>query len=286
MTAPPLILFTSLLVGIAAAQLDSTCVHLVGHSPQKVIALARDTSGGTNFATFFARHHRSFQGVPYGSGGRGSRKGQTLVNVEEMDCLTFVENFLALYFTRRTVARSNTAMTDEDILAAFVRKMNHIRYYRAINCEWEDRLFYFTQAMWQLQQYDVVTDVASINGEPYRKRIHYVSSHRDKYPGIRNWAQVLRLEQELSAARRFYYPLDAYDRYREVAQPGDIIAFASTVDGLDISHVGFIDLDKDGELLITHSSSITKQLEVEQNLCQYLTRRMAIEGFFIYRVAY
>lgn len=279
------LLFTNaiLLQSYTALWAQQAC-FVVGDSDQKVKTIAMSGHTGERFPDFLRAQACHFQGVPYGSGGKGSRKGQTLVNLKEMDCLTYVENLLALYITRSMVARNPGVFDSTQVLQLFARNLNFIRYDRGINCEWEDRLFYFTGAMAQLATFGIVEDVSAIAGEPYTKRIHYVSSHRSSYPGIRNWQQVLELERWLSGLRRFWYPTWALDRYVPIAQDGDIIAFATTADGLDISHVGFVLKDADGTLWLNHSSSIRKQIECRMDLCGYLQHQTRVNGIFVYRL--
>ncbi|MBX3102062.1 MAG: DUF1460 domain-containing protein [Bacteroidetes bacterium] len=276
------LLFGYLLCLPALLSAQPVC-YVVGHSDSIVLAQVRGGARDERFPDFLRARQCRFAGTPYGSGGKGSQKGQTLVNLEQMDCLTYVENLLALYITRRMLAYPHAAVTARDTLNLFARNLNYIRYDRGINCEWEDRLFYFTGAMAQLAGFGILDDVSAIAGEPYTKRIHYVSSHRSSYPGIRNWAQVLRLEQELSSLRRSWYPTAQLGRYQLIARDGDIIAFASTLEGLDISHVGFVLRDTDGSLWLNHSSSVSKRIECQQDLCEYLAGRKTVNGFFVYR---
>jgi hypothetical protein len=257
--------------------------YVVGNSARTVQLLTQGGHADEGFARFLRAQHCTFAGVPYGSGGKGSKQGQALINLETMDCLTYVENMLALYITRRMNALQADTLSTTSRLHLFARNLNYIRYDRGINCVWEDRLFYFTGAMMQLANYGILQDVSAWAGEPYTKHINYVSTHRSAYPGIQNWPQVLRLERELSHMRRYWYPREEYTRYVALAQDGDIIAFASTLDGLDISHVGFVLRQPDGELGLNHSSSIQKQLICNQNLCAYLEGRKTVNGFFVYR---
>ncbi|MFO0485365.1 MAG: N-acetylmuramoyl-L-alanine amidase-like domain-containing protein [Sphingobacteriia bacterium] len=279
------------LPGQCLAQPTVPGAYCVGQSAATVCAIVRAPAGagasGGGFAAFYLAHHSQLQAVPYGSGGKGSQAGQTLINLEQMDCLTFVENLLALYLTQHMLAEHVHHMRDAEILERYKYVLDHIRYDRGVNCRWEDRLFYFTQAMEQLRQYGLVQDVAALNGEPYHKPISYMSTHRARYPGVQDWQRVVHYEQQLSVARRFYYPHQVYERYAELAQTGDIIAFASTQAGLDISHLGFVERDAEtGGLRLTHSSSLAGRLVVGQDLCSYLGNRTGIEGFFVYRLTY
>lgn len=261
---------------------QNMCVA-VGKSKNIIVETIKTTPYYDDFQVFYKQNIKKFEGVPYGAGMVPAGPGVTLVNVEQMDCVTFIEHFVGLALTRREMRfypeRYNT---NEDIFNLFVKKLNLVRYYGGVNCTWDDRINYFTDGLNHLKSYKLVKNVAEINGEPFNKKINYMSLNKNKFAGIENWEKVRKKEAEMTRARPHYYPLETIDRYRAVAKTGDIVALATSVEGLDVSHCGFIEAE-DGEVFLTHASSVKKFLVVKQNLCDYLEKRTTITGIFVFR---
>ncbi len=239
----------------------------------------------TGFSGFVETKLEKFAGVSYGAGGAGCGAGKTLVNFEQMDCVTFIENVLALTLTEKDYALKPA--DERTLFNAFVQNLNRVRYYEGVNCRWDDRIYYFTDALRQLEDAGLLTDLARINGEPFTKKIEYLSKNPQKFTGIEDWNKVKRLEREMSSRRRYYYPLSELERYADLARTGDVVALATDVPGLDVSHCGFIHVDENrsgvDKLFFTHASSVKKKVVYRQNFCDYLSTRTSITGVFVYR---
>lgn len=237
------------------------------------------------FERFAGSELEKFAGVAYGAGGAGCGAGKTLVNFEQMDCVTFIENVLALALTEKDYALKPAG--DQELFHAFVQNLNRVRYYEGVNCRWDDRIYYFTDALRQLEDAGLMTDVARINGEPFNKKIEYLSKNPQKFSGIEDWNKVKRVEREMSSRRRYFYPLSELERYAGLAKTGDVVALATDVAGLDVSHCGIVHLDEKrsgaDKLFFTHASSVKKKVVYRQNLCDYLATRTSITGIFVYR---
>lgn len=256
---------------------------IVGKSKQKIIEILKQTPYFVDFATFYKLNIKQFENVTYGNGYQKYRQGVTLINIEQMDCVTFVENFIALALVRKEMSSNPSKFLNEsEIFNTFIEKLNSIRYYNGQNNKWEDRINYFTAALQQLKSYGLVKNVGEINGVRCNKKICYMSNNRQRFPGIGNWANVKKIEQELTLLKPHYYPLNKIEDYRLVAENGDIVALATTAPGLDVSHCGFIDI-KDGKLHFTHASFLKRKVVLQQNLLEYLQQRKNINGIFVYR---
>ena len=62
----------------------------------------------------------------------------------------------------------------------------------------------------------------------------------------------------------------------------NIVAFATNAKGLDVSHTGIITV-VDGEVKLTHASSLYDRVVVEQDFKEYLSTRTTVTGLFVYR---
>ncbi|MCS7084832.1 MAG: DUF1460 domain-containing protein [Bacteroidia bacterium] len=272
---------------VRRANVEPHPTFVVGRSDKTVVRALREWTQRPwpGFEHFAQTELERFAGVGYGAGGAGCGPGKTLVNVEQMDCVTFIENVLALAWTAKDFALRPA--DDPTLFNAFVERLNRVRYYEGVNCRWDDRIYYFTDALRQLEDTGLLSDLARINGEPFVKRMEYLSKNPKKFSGIEDWDKVKRVEREMSARRRYYYPLAELDRYARLARTGDVVALATDVEGLDVSHCGFVHVDESRQgaekLYFTHASSVKKKVVYRQNLCDYLSTRTSITGIFVYR---
>lgn len=261
---------------------DDLPVKVVGKSRQQIDAMLTQQGMSQPFCWqhFFEQTYPEFMGRPYGNGGAGCRAGTTLVNTETVDCVTFIENMMALALSARELARQPIS-TEHGRFLLYLEKLLEVRYYGGLNCTWEDRIHYWTDALRYMGAQGWLQDIGTFNGQPYQKPIYYISSHRRKYPGFDDWGRILHQERRLTHAQRYYYPLQELERYEQVAQTGDILGLTTNIDGLDVSHTGFAEW-VDGELFFIHASSRAKKV-VRQNIWEYLGTRTSITGVVAFR---
>lgn len=260
-------------------------LYIVNRSDQKVIQLLRKYNREYFCYTDFIHWvFHDLKGVPYGSGGAGCPVNKTLINITEMNCVTFVENVLAMAMTLQYLGENQILyITDEDLFKLFVDHLNFIRYYtnKPTNY-WEDRIHYYTDQLRKLSYYGYLFDLGRINGVPYEKEINYLSRNRSKFRGFRYWNQIKRIEKELTEYPKYYYPLEMLHCYEEIAKDGDIVALTTDVEGLEVSHTGFITV-KNGELYFTHASLKQRKIVIEEHFRSYLDSRTSITGIMVFR---
>ncbi len=89
----------------------------------------------------------------------------------------------------------------------------------------------------------VLKDVSRLlNGKPKRKKINFMTTHRELYAGLKNeehLSKMLLVEKNLSRRAFYIIDRDKVARMQSAIQQGDIIAFATDQEGLDVAHVGF-----------------------------------------------
>jgi Protein of unknown function (DUF1460) len=224
----------------------------------------------------------SFKGIPYGSGGAGCPANKTLINFQSFDCVTFVETWWALSYTLFEV-HSGKVSKDAKPIEIFCKNLNRIRYFGGENCGMEYRIHYFTQALEELDRSGLAFNVAMANGFPFKKKIDYITQNEDRYGELSSSTQQKTYETILNKTPRYFYPVQHREMYYPMAKDGDIIAFASTEPGLDVSHCGIVTVE-DGEPKINHASQLYARVVVGQDLELYMRSRMGkVNGFFVYR---
>ncbi len=224
----------------------------------------------------------SFKGIPYGSGGAGCPANKTLVNFTSFDCVTFVESWWALSYTLYEF-QSGKHAKNATPFEGFIQNLNRIRYFGGENCGIEFRIHYFTQALEELDRSGLAFNVAMANGFPFKKKIDYISKNEDKYGDLATSTQHKSYERILNQTPRHFYPVQHREMYYPMAKDGDIIAFASTEPGLDVSHCGIVTVE-DGEPKLNHASQLYGRVTIGQDLEMYMRSRMGnVNGFFVYR---
>jgi hypothetical protein len=177
---------------------------------------------------------RTFVGSPYEPGTLELPGPERLiVNLRELDCVTYVETVLAM-------ARIIRAGTPD--YGSFQRELVRIRYRDGTLAGYPSRLHYFSEWISNNESKGIVRDVtAEIGGQTRPGGIGFMSAHRDAYRQLEDGevaAEIGRIEARLSGEVRHYIPQEALGRLASGIRNGDIIAATSTLEGLDVAHTG------------------------------------------------
>jgi hypothetical protein len=184
----------------------------------------------------------SFLGTPYAPGTlEVAGEEDVVVNFQEFDCVTFVENVLALArFIRiqdRVVLESEMG-TRETYRGA----LREIRYRGGRVNGYASRLHYFSDWIRDNEGMDLVQELTQeMGGEEDYKAIDYMTTHSGAYRQLANMTNVMAIKEtefQLSGLTRFKIPEGEIQARISLIQNGDIIAATSTVEGLDVAHTG------------------------------------------------
>lgn len=190
-----------------------------------------------------------------------------VVNLRELDCVTFIENVWAL--TRFHRAQGVGALDDPaSARAAYEGYLEDIRYRDGHLQGYPSRLHYFSDWLWNHEdrgQLRLIT--ADLGGVPDGEPINFMSTHPDAYRQLADTAflrQVRTREAELNArGPRIFLPQEAIAAVEGDIRDGDVIAATSTVNGLDIAHTG-IALWQEGRLHLLHAPLVGKNVEISE----------------------
>lgn len=221
---------------------------------------------------------RSFLGVPYVGGTLDRSDEENLVvNLEEQDCFTFVEYCLAMTHTFRAGGD----------YGSFLATLERLRYRGGVRDGYASRLHYTSE--WSLDNATkgFLTDVTvALGGQPYDKRIQFMTHHRAAYRQLasdEHFHRIQALEQELAKHAFSYIPEERLRACESQFLEGDILALTTSVEGLDIAHVGFATF-VNGRLHMLHASSKDKRVEVTvQPLEDYLVGLTTRTGVMVFR---
>ncbi len=189
-----------------------------------------------------------------------------VINFRGLDCVTFVENVLAL---SRFVREYPPALLGDRAAAeaAYAALLTEIRYRDGVLSGYPSRLHYFTDWIADNDRRGLVRDItAELGGVRDREPIDFMTTHTDAYRQLADSANVTRVrqaERRLSAAGRDFIPQDAIEAAAAGIRDGDVIAATSTVPGLDVAHTGLA-LWVDGTLRLMHAPLVGDSVQISE----------------------
>jgi len=190
----------------------------------------------------------SFLGTPYVVASlENGLEEKMVINLRELDCTTFAENCLAL---ARTVKAGKTDFQ------SFVSELVRIRYRDGIRNQYPSRLHYFVEWISNNQDKRIIDGTPNQNGVKSNKVINYMSTHPANYPVLKEHPELIPAiaEQEKALTRTgfMFFPKNDIPNLYKHLQHGDIIALTSSIEGVDVNHVGII-LKKGNEFYLLHA---------------------------------
>ncbi len=219
-----------------------------------------------------------FLGKPYVGATLEKTPEALVVNLEEFDCFTLVENVLAISLTRHS---------PEPGVDTYREYLQLLRYRNGVIDGYGSRMHYFIDWARQAEDNGLLINVTEEVGEVQEKSIGFMSANRKLYPALATDDRALKAIAEAESALNedpFYFvPKTRYQAVQDQIREGDIIAFTSVVKGLDVNHEGFA-VRKDGKLHLLHASLEEKKVIVsKETLHQYLDRIKKHSGIMIFR---
>lgn len=222
---------------------------------------------------------RSFVGTRYTPGTLELPGPERLVvNLRELDCVTFVENMLAIVRTLRG-GRGD--------YASFQRELVDIRYRGGVLSGYTSRLHYFSEWIADNDARGVVRDItASLGGRVDPDSITFMTRHRESYRQLADTAtfvEIARIETTLTGRQRHFIPEDEIAVAAPRIRNGDVIAATSTALGLDVAHTG-IALWVNGRLHLMHAPLVGSAVEIsEQPLAERIRGIATQDGIMVAR---
>ena len=116
-----------------------------------------------------------------------------------------------------------------------------------------------------------------------------MSTHPDSYKQLEenpDLIPIIKIQEEEISSREYYYiPKDEFESKEKLINGGDIIAITTTVEGLDIGHVGIAVRMEDGRIHLLHAPSPNTKVHItEATLQVYLMKYKRHSGVIVLRV--
>jgi hypothetical protein len=215
------------------------------------------SQGGTPFGRGAARVGELAIGTPYQpftleaylrAGGSPSHEPLTL-SLTRFDCTTLVEACLAV----ARVAAGDGAPSWE----RFGREVEQMRYRGGKRRGYTSRLHYFSEWITDGEKRGLLSDRgAELGGVEDARPLRYMTEHRGSYPALADdgvFREIGRMERRLDGHPRRVVPAKHIPAVADQIHTGDVLAFATEIPGLDVTHAAFAYLDGSGILRVLHA---------------------------------
>ncbi len=247
---------------------------------EQTMAWVRETRADTlDVGALTAAIGRRFVGAPYTPGLlEVPQTEQLVVNLREFDCVTYVEQMLAM---------ARTVKTGSPSYADFKEQLRRIRYRGGELAGYPSRLHYFSEWISDNDAKGVVRNITQdLGGVRDSTGIDFMTQHTEAYRQLAdsvNLAAIREKEAELSDFPRYYVPEGRIGAVADRIRTGDVIAATSTLPGLDIAHTGLA-LWVDGRLHLMHAPLVGSVVEISEiPLADRIGRIEAQDGIMVAR---
>lgn len=184
------------------------------------------------------------------AGGSPVRTEPLTISLTRFDCVSLVESCLA-------VARTARRPAEEPTWDEFARAIEAMRYRRGEREGYTSRLHYFSEWLHDNEQRGLVRRLGeALGGEVDSRPLRFMSSNPDAYPALENpdvLEQIVAMERRLDPIDRWLIPTDRIEEVVPQLQTGDILAFGTAIEGLDVTHAAFAYRDTDDVLRVLHA---------------------------------
>lgn len=197
-----------------------------------------------------------FLGAPYKTSTlEVNEEEQLVINLQAFDCMTFVENCMAL---------SRTVCSKHPDFDTFKKELQTIRYRNGLIAGYTSRLHYTSDWITDNQKKGILEDKTQISGGIILPmHINFISTHPQAYNYLSKHSEdiekIKQIEDSINSYTYYYIPKEKIKDCEKQIKSGDIICFVTSIPGLDISHLG-IAYRKNGMLTFIHASTSAQKV--------------------------
>lgn len=278
-----LLFVASNIVATQAATPQEMRFHCANDTTKITQLLQRGIESGIKDAnSLVAQYGEWLLGTPYVAHTLEGDTEMLTINIDELDCTTFVETLYAL---------TRTTLTGRYSWRDFAHNLEDIRYRGGNLNGYASRLHYISD--WIIENTfrgNIKECTQDFNGVQYMvKNIDFMSKNRDKYPALANDEVFMKIKGTEIGYRNHRFPYLKVDfnnqkRIKKMLKSGDIVAIVTNIKNLDVQHMGVIVLKNDIPYLL-NASSVGKKVQIEEiDLAEYLRRNKTAIGIRVIRI--
>lgn len=214
------------------------------------------------------------------AGGDPTRNEPITLSLTQFDCVTLVESCLA-------VARASDDGR-KPTWQRFSDEMERMRYRGGKRAGYTSRLHYFSEWITDGARRGLVHDLgAELGGVNDTRPLRFMTEHRSSYPAMADegvFQEIGRMEKRLDSFPRYVVAADRIKAVADRIQTGDVIAFATAIPGLDVTHAAFAYRGNDGILRVLHAPLSGGAVEITRTtLPEYVARIRRSTGILVAR---
>ena len=214
------------------------------------------------------------------AGGKPTSREPLTLSLTRFDCVTLVESCLAI----ARVARTPVLPTWE----RFGREVERMRYRGGTRGDYTSRNHYFSEWISDGERRGLVRDLgAELGGVEDRRPLRFMTEHRASYPALADdsvFRAIGEMERRLDGHPRHVVPTARIADVADRIQTGDVLAFATSIPGLDVSHSAMAYRDGAGVLRVLHAPLSGGVVEVTKTtLPEYVARIKRATGVLVAR---
>lgn len=201
-------------------------------------------------------------GTPYVAHTLEGDNEMLTINIDQLDCTTFVET---LYALARTTLQGRQSWRD------YAANLESLRYRGGVMGDYSTRLHYIS--LWIIDNFSRGNLVEVTPDLPHAttmvKTINFMSTHADSYQSLKgDSAMVVKIKRMEDGLRNHQMPYLKKmwlnkDDVRQALHAGDFVGLVTRIDGLDISHLGIIEKDENGEIYLLDASMSGGKVMIE-----------------------
>lgn len=225
------------------------------------------TGAGTPLGHAAARVGELAVGTPYEAhtleaylraGASGASAEPLTLSLTRFDCVTLVEACLAV----ARVARGGGALSWE----RFAHEVERMRYRDGTRGGYASRLHYFSEWIADGERRGLLRDLGgALGAEEDARPLRFMTEHRESYPALadeRVLAAIGAAERRLDGIPRRVIPTARIASVADRIETGDVLAFATAIPGLDVTHAALAHRDGRGILRVLHAPLAGGNVEV------------------------
>ncbi len=203
-----------------------------------------------------------------------------VINLTGLDCNTFLEYVLVF---SRNIKQGKTTFDD------YKNELILIRYRGGKIHKYPSRLHYFTDWIYDNEKKGIVKDITEeIGGDKMKLNLSFMSAHPQYYKHLKNNPDFIPIiekqEEEINNRDYYFIPQDKIGGIENEIKDGDLLAFTSTVKGLDVNHVGIAVRLDDGRVHVLHAPNVGYQVEITKlPLAEYVMKIEKDSGIIVVR---
>lgn len=225
---------------------------------------------------------KKFIGTPYVAATLEGSPELVTVNLDELDCTTFVDMVMAMSYT---LGEGRTSWRD------FVYNLERLRYRGGEVNGYASRLHYICDWVVDNIHRGNIEDATRLfpRTSYIVRTIDFMSTNRDKYPALADSAEYERIKNVEIGYRSHRFPYvkttDLGSKETKAAfRDGDVVALVTSMKNLDVTHMGII-VKIDGEPYLLHASSSNGKVEITQRpLVDFMKRNRSLVGVRVLRL--